>query len=117
MQNQLKCYRKNTFSILLDVCDYTFTDGDKVYFTVKTKPDSDTTDGDALIKTDWTYGTDAELNSDGKLELILTSAQTDIPFGDYFYDLKLVTASQSPSAEDTLVTGTFTCMDVATLRV
>lgn len=115
--NELRCYRKNTFTILLDVCDYTFSDGDKVYFTVKTKPDNDITDDDALIKTDWTYGTDCSLNSNGQLELTLTATQTDIAFGDYFYDLKLVSSSQNPTPEETLVTGTFSCLDVATLRV
>jgi len=114
--NELRCYRKNTFTILLDVCDYTFSDGDKVYFTVKTKPDNDITDDDALIKTDWTYGTDCSLNANGQLELTLTATQTDIAYGDYFYDLKLVsTADNTP--EETLVTGTFSCLDVATLRV
>lgn len=114
--NELRCYRKNTFTILLDVCDYTFSDGDKVYFTVKTKPDNDTTDDDALIKTDWTYGTDCSLNSNGQLELTLTATQTDIAFGDYFYDLKLVSNADN-TPEETLVTGTFSCLDVATLRV
>lgn len=114
--NELRCYRKNTFTILLDVCDYTFSDGDKVYFTVKTKPDNDTTDDDALIKTDWTYGTDCSLNSNGQLELTLTATQTDIAFGDYFYDLKLVSTTDN-TPEETLVTGTFSCLDVATLRV
>lgn len=115
--NELRCYRKNTFTILLDVCDYEFNDGDEVYFTVKIKPDNDSDDSDALIKTKWTYGTDCALNAAGQLELILTASQTDIAFGDYFYDLKLVSSSQNPTPEETLVTGTFSCLDVATLRV
>lgn len=114
--NPLRCYRKNTFVILLDVCDYTFQAGDTIYFTVKVKPDDDTTDGDALIKTSWTYGTDVDLDDQGVLECTLTATETDIDFGDYFYDIKLVAASD-PTVEQTLVTGDFTVLPVATLRV
>lgn len=117
MANPLKFYRKNTCTIFLDVCDYQFNDGDTIYFTVKVKPDSDSTDEDALIKTDWVYGTDVEPDPEtGSLPLVLTAEETDIAYGDYFYDLKIVTADD-PSTETTLVTGDFTIMDVATLRV
>lgn len=116
MANPLKFYRKNTCTILLNVCDYQFNAGDTIYFTVKTAPDSDQDDSDALIKANWVYGTDVEPEEDGTLQLILTATQTNIPFGDYFYDLKIVTA-EDPSSESTLVTGDFTVMDVATLRV
>lgn len=116
MANPLKFYRKNTCTIILDVCDFTFHDGDTIYFTVKTAPDSDATDSSALIKTNWVYGTDVTPDADGTLQLILTATETDIDYGDYFYDLKIVTA-ENPSAESTLVTGDFTIMDVATLRV
>lgn len=116
MANPLKFYRKNTCTILLNVCDYQFNAGDTIYFTVKTAPDSDQDDSDALIKANWVYGTDVEPEEDGTLQLILTATQTNIPFGDYFYDIKIVTA-EDPSSESTLVTGDFTVMDVATLRV
>lgn len=116
MSNPLKFYRKNTCTILLNVCDYQFNAGDTIYFTVKTAPDSDQDDSDALIKANWVYGTDVEPEEDGTLQLILTATQTNIPFGDYFYDIKIVTA-EDPSSESTLVTGDFTVMDVATLRV
>jgi hypothetical protein len=116
MANPLKFYRKNTCTIILDVCDYQFHDGDTIYFTVKEQPDSDPDDSDALIKADWVYGTDVVPDEDGSLQLVLTAAETNIPFGDYFYDLKIVTA-EDPSTESTLVTGDFTIMDVATLRV
>lgn len=117
MANPLKFYRKNTCTIILDVCDYEFQDGDTIYFTVKTAPDSDQDDSDALIRADWTYGTDVTPDPvTGSLELVLTATETDIPYGSYFYDLKIVTA-ESPSTETTLVTGDFTIMDVATLRV
>ena len=117
MANPLKFYRKNTCTIILDVCDYEFHNGDEIYFTVKVKPDSDGDDSDALIKTKWTYGTDVEPNTDGSLNLVLTATQTNIDYGTYFYDIKLVTASQDPAAENTLAVGEFTIMDVATLRV
>lgn len=116
MANPLKFYRKNTCTILLDVCDYQFNNGDTIYFTVKVKPDSDATDNDALIKANWVYGTDVEPDENGTLQLILPASDTDIAYGDYFYDLKLVTA-EDPSSESTLITGDFTIMDVATLRV
>lgn len=116
MANPLKFYRKNTCTIILDVCDYQFNDGDTIYFTVKVKPDSDQDDSDALIKANWVYGTDVVPDEDGSLQLILSATQTNIPYGDYFYDLKIVT-NEDPSSESTLVTGDFTVMDVATLRV
>ena len=116
MANPLKFYRKNTCTIILDVCDYQFNDGDTIYFTVKVKPDSDQDDSDALIKANWIYGTDVVPDEDGSLQLILSATQTNIPYGDYFYDLKIVT-NEDPSSESTLVTGDFTVMDVATLRV
>lgn len=117
MANPLKFYRKNTCTIILDVCDYEFKDGDTIYFTVKVAPDSDQDDSDALIKTDWVYGTDVIPDEEtGSLQLVLTASETDIPYGDYFYDLKIVTADD-PSTETTLITGDFTIMDVATLRV
>ena len=115
MANPLKFYRKNTCTIILDVCDYQFHAGDTIYFTVKTAPDSDPDDSDALIKANWEYGTDVVPDEDGSLQLVLTAAETNIPFGDYFYDLKIVTADDG--TESTLVTGDFTIMDVATLRV
>ena len=117
MANPLKFYRKNTCTIILSVCDFTFHDGDTIYFTVKVKPDSDQDDSDALIKENWVYGTDVTANSDGDLELVITADKTDIAYGTYFYDIKLVTDSQSPAAENTLATGEFTIMDVANLRV
>ncbi len=116
MANPLKFYRKNTCTVILEVCDYQFHEGDTIYFTVKEKPDSDETDSDALIKEEWVYGTDVEANENGSLNLIIPANKTDIAYGDYFYDIKLVTDSQSPAAENTLAVGTFTIMDVATLR-
>jgi hypothetical protein len=115
MANPLKFYRKNTCTIILSVCDYTFHDGDTIYFTVKEKPDSDQDDSDALIKTNWVYGTDVAPDENGSLQLVLSAAETDIEYGDYFYDIKLVTA-ENPASESTLITGEFTIMDVATLR-
>lgn len=115
MANPLKFYRKNTCTIILSVCDYTFHDGDTIYFTVKVKPDSDQTDSDALIKAHWVYGTDVTPDENGSLQLILSATETDIEYGDYFYDIKLVTA-EDPASESTLITGEFTIMDVATLR-
>ena len=44
MANPLKFHRKNTCTIILDMCDYNWDNGDTIYFTVKTKADSDQTD-------------------------------------------------------------------------
>ena len=114
MQNVLQFYRKNTATIIVEVCDYQFQNGDTIYFTVKVKPDSDQTDSSALIKSNWTVGTDVTPDEEGKLNLTLDAEQTDINYGDYFYDLKIVSEDES---ESTLITGTLTIMDVATLRV
>ena len=115
MANPLKFHRKNTCTIILDMCDYNWSNGDTIYFTVKLKADSDQTDSDALIATQWVYGTDVEVNDEGSLELHLTPTETDIDYGTYFYDLKLVEASTG--VEETLTTGDIQIMDVATLRV
>ncbi len=116
MQNLLKFYRKNSSTIILDVCDYTFKDGDTLYFTVKTAPDNDETDDSALIKASWTIGTDVTVDPyDNTIDLKLTAEQTDIDFGQYFYDIKLV--ENNETAENTLITGNIAIMDVATLRV
>lgn len=113
MANPLNFYRKNTCNIILDVCDYQFNTGDTIYFTAKVKADSDQSDDDALIKANWVYGTDVELNEDGTLNLGLTASDTNIDYGTYFYDIKIVS---SDGSESTLVTGDITIMDVATLR-
>lgn len=114
MANPLNFYRKNTCTILLDLCDYEFNTGDTIYFTVKTAPDSDQSDNDALIKTNWTYGTDVVPDDNGTLELVVSATDTNIDYGTYFYDLKMVSADGN---ETTLLTGDITIMDVATLRV
>lgn len=113
MKNTLNVYRKNTAIITLQVCDYQFTSGDTIYFTVKVKPDNDSTDDSALIKTNWIVGTDVEVEN-GQLQLELTPTQTDIAFGQYFYDIKLISAAND--AEQTLITGDINILDVATLR-
>jgi len=115
MQNLLKFYRKNSSTIILDVCDFTFKDGDTLYFTVKPAPDNDETDSSALIKAHWVIGTDVNVETDGTLQLKLTPTETDIDFGQYFYDIKLV--EYGDTAENTLITGDIAILDVATLRV
>lgn len=115
MKNTLNFYRKNTAVITLQICDYQFTDGDTVYFTVKLSPDNDQNDDSALIKTNWVVGEDLQVNEDGQLALTLDPTQTDIDFGQYFYDIKLISAANE--AEQTLITGDLNILDVATLRV
>lgn len=104
--------QKNTQTLYIKSEDYTFQPGDELYFTVKTKPDNDQTDGDALITKSWTVGTDAEYDSDGYLNLNLAETDTDIDFGDYVYDIKLVNSEVA----ETLVFGELKILPVATLR-
>ena len=105
--------QKNTQILYIKSNDYAFEDGDVIYFTVKVKPDNDQTDSDALVKVDWTVGTDAQYDSDGYLNLNLTENDTDIDFGDYVYDIKLVNAT----VKETLVFGPLKILPVSTLRV
>ena len=114
MQNVLNFYRKNTETIIVSICDYQFNTGDTIYFTVKIKPDSVQDDETAEIKANWTIGTDVEVGENGTVELPLTATQTNIDYGAYFYDLKIVSAGNG--AENTLITGDVNILDVATLR-
>lgn len=104
--------QKNTQTLYIKSDDYTFSTGDELYFTVKTKPDNDQTDTDALVTKSWTVGTDAEYDSDGYLNLNLAETDTDIDFGDYVYDIKLVNSDVA----ETLIFGELKILPVATLR-
>lgn len=104
--------QKNTQTLYIKSDDYTFQTGDTLYFTVKAKPDNDQTDADALISKSWTVGTDAEYDSDGYLNLALAETDTDINFGDYVYDIKLVNSDVA----ETLIFGELKILPVATLR-
>ena len=104
--------QKNTQTLYIKSDDYTFQDGDEIYFTVKAQPDNDQTDADALITKSWTVGTDAEYDDEGYLNLNLTENETDIDFGDYVYDIKLVHSSVA----ETLIFGELKILPVATLR-
>ncbi len=104
--------QKNTQTIQIE-SDYTFQTGDKLYMTIKSKPDNDQTDGDALMTKDWTVGTDADYDNEGYLALNLAETDTDIDFGDYVYDIKLVNSS----VKTTIVYGPLVIAPVSTLRV
>lgn len=104
--------QKNTQTLYIKSDDYIFQPGDNIYFTVKAKPDNDQTDADALITKNWTVGTDAEYDDEGYLNLNLTENETDIDFGDYIYDIKLVNSSVA----ETLIFGDLKILPVATLR-
>lgn len=104
--------QKNTQTLYIKSDDYTFSPGDELYFTVKVKPDNDQTDTDALVTKSWTVGTDAEYDSDGYLNLNLAETDTDIDFGDYVYDIKLVNSEVA----ETLIFGDLKILPVATLR-
>lgn len=104
--------QKNTQTLYIKSDDYTFADGDTLYFTAKNQPDNDNTDSDALIAKSWTVGTDAFYDDDGYLNLNLSETDTDIDSGDYVYDIKLVTTDVA----ETLVFGGLSILPVATLR-
>lgn len=104
--------QKNTQTLYIKSDDYTFSPGDELYFTVKVKPDNDQTDTDALVTKSWTVGTDAEYDTDGYLNLNLDETDTDIDFGDYVYDIKLVNSDVA----ETLIFGELKILPVATLR-
>lgn len=112
MMQPLCIPQKNTQTLYIKSDDYTFTTGDTLYFTVKAKPDNDQTDADALITKSWVYGTDAQYDDEGYLNLNLSENETDIDFGDYVYDIKLVNSSVA----ETLVFGDLKILPVATLR-
>lgn len=104
--------RKNTSIIYID-SDYTFKSGDTLYMTVKTEPDNDTTDDTALLKKAWVFGTDCDYGNENELELPLSSTDTNIAFGNYTYDIKLVNATN----ETTIAYGRLVILPVDTLRV
>lgn len=104
--------QKNTQTLYIRSDDYEFADGDVLYFTVKKQPDNDQTDAEALISKDWTVGTDAEYDEDGYLTLKLDETETDVDFGEYVYDIKLVNSSVA----ETLVFGELKILPVSTLR-
>lgn len=104
--------QKNSQILYIKSEDYTFQTSDQLYFTVKPKPDNDQTDSSALISKSWTVGTDASYDSEGYLNLALAKTDTDIDFGDYVYDIKLVNANIA----ETLVYGDLKILPVATLR-
>lgn len=104
--------QKNTQTLYIKSDDYTFENGDTLYFTVKRQPDNDDTDDDALIKKSWVVGTEALYDDDGYLNLNLSETDTNIDFGDYVYDIKLI----ATGVAETLVFGNLTILPVATLR-
>lgn len=104
--------QKNTQVLYVKSDSYTFQNGDELYFTVKIEPDNDPTDGDALIKKTWTVGTDAEYDDEGYLNLALDETDTNIDFGDYYYDIKLVNSDVA----ETIVFGKLSIVPVVTLR-
>lgn len=104
--------RKNTEILYIRSKDYDFQDGDILYFTVKPEPDNDSTDSAAIIKKQWTVGVDAEVDEEGYVRLQLTPSDTDVDFGEYFYDIKLVSGSVS----ETLAFGHIKVLPVTTLE-
>lgn len=104
--------QKNTQTLQID-SDYTFKDGDTLYFTVKAKPDNDQTDGDALVKVQWAFGTGCDYDNEGCLALNLSETDTDIDFGEYVYDIKLVNSD----VKTTIIYGPLRILPVSTLRI
>ena len=107
--------RKNTAVIHIKGCGFPLNAGDKIYFTVKDKPDNDPSDSKAVIKKSWIVGTDADIDSEGWLLLRLSAEETDKDAGEYAYDIKLVTSGDNPVSQ-TLVLGTLEKSPAITLE-
>lgn len=105
--------QKNTYNLEIE-SDYTYQNGDKFYFTIKTQPDNNYTDDSALLAKDWTFGTDCELDNDGYLCLPLTESDTSIDFGEYYYDIKMLNAGSTTGV--TIAFGKVIIAPVSTLR-
>ena len=105
--------QKNTYNLQIE-SDYEPQTGDKFYFTIKEQPDNDYTDNDALLKKDWTFGTDCGIDNEGYLSLGLTESDTSIDFGSYYYDIKLVTPGATTGT--TVAFGRVNIAPVSTLR-
>lgn len=103
--------QKNTQVLQID-SDYKFKTGDTLYFTVKEKPDNDQTDSDALVTVQWAFGTDCDYDNEGYLALPLSETDTDIDFGEYVFDIKLVNSE----AATTIIFGQLNILPVSTLR-
>ena len=106
--------QKNTYNLAIET-NYTPRDGDKFYFTIKTTPDNDYTDDKALLKKDWTFGTDCEIDNEGYLLLPLSETDTSIDYGKYYYDIKLVT-SGATTGTSVVPIGIVIIAPVTTLR-
>lgn len=104
--------RKTTAVIQID-SNYTFKTGDTLYFTVKTQPDNDQTDDDALVKKTWVFGTDCNYDNEGCLALPLSETDTNLDAGCYSYDIKLV----NDTVKSIIVFGPLMILPVDTLRV
>lgn len=107
--------QKNTYNLQI-MSDYTPQTGDKFYFTIKTTPDNNYTDDEALLKKDWTFGTDCFIDNEGYLCLPLSESDTSINFGEYYYDIKLVT-SGATTGTSAVPTGIVIIAPAITLRV
>lgn len=81
-----------------------------LYFTLKPKADAKTDDSTAVITKTVTSHDDA---ANGLTSFTLSESDTDISYGDYIYDIKL---SNGSSIDQTVMYGTFTIEEVATLR-
>lgn len=106
--------QKNTYNLSIET-NYTPQDGDKFYFTIKTTPDNDYTDGKAVLKKDWTFGTDCEIDNEGYILLPLSETDTSIDYGKYYYDIKLVT-SGATTGTSVVPIGIVIIAPVTTLR-
>ena len=106
--------QKNTYNLSIE-SDYEYENGDRFYFTIKEQLDNDYTDNDALLAKDWTYGTTCELDNEGNLCLQLAETDTSIDFGQYYYDIKMLTTGST--AATTTAFGKIIIAPVSTLRV
>jgi hypothetical protein len=86
----LSVYRGDTKTVTAtftqDGSAYDLT-GYTCYFTVKNKPDADNTDSEALIQKEVTNAV-----GDGIVTFDLTSSDTQVAEGEYFYNIRIIDA-------------------------
>lgn len=89
VDQKLYFYKENDETITLTFAGENLT-GATVYFTAKTAYDNSITDSTAVILKDVTSHSDP---TNGRTVITLTSTDTNIPAGEYVYDIKLKKAS------------------------
>jgi hypothetical protein len=109
MNNKLSFYKENTVTINLNFSGVDLT-GATVYFTMKSSYDDVSNDSSAIISKNITSHINA---SAGETAVVLTPAETDVPVGNYYYDIKL---KKADGVQQTIQSGRCRVLPVVTNR-